>query len=108
MPVYPKAEPKKLIDMHFTATPQQIQHGSVLFNQYCGTCHDIGGGGGTIPDLGYSSEAVHKMFKDILLKGALINKGMPNFAGKLNESDITDIHNYILATSKEKIAKEKK
>ena len=109
MPMFPKAAPKKLIDMSFSATPQQIQHGGVLFNQYCGTCHcNIGDGGGTIPDLGYSTEATHKTFKDILLKGPLLNTGMPNFAGKLSETDITNIHNYILATSKEKIAKPKK
>ena len=107
--MFPKAAPKKLIDMSFSATPQQIQHGGVLFNQYCGTCHcNIGDGGGTIPDLGYSTEATHKTFKDILLKGPLLNTGMPNFAGKLSETDITNIHNYILATSKEKIAKPKK
>jgi quinohemoprotein ethanol dehydrogenase len=108
MPVFPKATEKKLIDMPFTATPQQIQHGSSLFNQYCGTCHFvIGSGGGNIPDLGYSSEAIHKIFKEILLQGALIKKGMPNFSGKLSESDVTDIHNYILATAKGQIAEQK-
>lgn len=102
MPVFPKAAPKKLIDMPFTATPQQIQHGSLLFTQYCGTCHsNIGDGGGTIPDLGYSSAAIHKIFRDILLQGLLEKTGMPNFSGKLSESEIADIHNYILATAKE-------
>jgi quinohemoprotein ethanol dehydrogenase len=109
MPVFPKAVPKKLIDMPFTATSQQIQHGSVLFNQYCGTCHsDIGTGGGTIPDLGYSSKAIHGIFKDILLKGLLINSGMPNFSGRLSESDIADIQNYILATVRNQAGKQKK
>ena len=108
MPEFPKAAPKKLIDMPFTATPQQIQHGEILFTQYCGTCHsDIGYGGGTIPDLGYSSDAIHKIFKDILLQGPLEKNGMPNFSGKLSESDISDIHNYILATAKKQIEKRK-
>ena len=109
MPVFTKAVPKKLIDMPFTATQQQIQHGSVLFNQYCETCHsDIGTGGGTIPDLGYSSEATHRIFKDILLKGLLINNGMPNFSGKLRKSHIADIQRSILATAKEQTDKQKK
>jgi quinohemoprotein ethanol dehydrogenase len=109
MPEFAKATEKKLIDMVFTATPQQIRHGAVLFNQYCGTCHcDIGTGGGNIPDLGYSAEATHKIFKDILLKGLLANNGMPDFSGKLSENDIADIHNYVLATAKEQIAKKKK
>ena len=109
MPEFAKAAERKLIDMAFTATPQQIRHGAILFNQYCGTCHcNIGDGGGPIPDLGYSSEATHNIFKDILLKGLLINNGMPNFSGKLSESEIADIHNYVLAAAKEKITKEKK
>lgn len=108
MPAFPKAIPKELIEMPFTATSQQIQHGSVLFNQYCGTCHsNIGRGGGTIPDLGYSSKATQRIFKDILLKGLLINSGMPNFSGKLSEGDVTDIQNYILATAKEQSNKQK-
>jgi quinohemoprotein ethanol dehydrogenase len=108
MPVFAKAAEKKLINIPFTATPQQIQHGSLLFIQYCVTCHgSIGEGGGNIPDPAYSSEATHKIFKDILLQGLLIKKGMPNFSGKLSESDVTDIHNYILATAKGKTAKQK-
>jgi quinohemoprotein ethanol dehydrogenase len=108
MPSFPKPAPKKLIDLPFTATSHQIQHGAVLFNQYCGTCHsDIGEGGGNIPDLGYSSEAIHKIFKDILLTGPFEKNGMPNFSGKLNESEIEDIHSYILSSAKEKIGKEK-
>ena len=107
MPVFPKAIPRKLIDIPFTATPQQIQHGSLLFTQYCGTCHSLGGGGGNIPDPTYSSEAIHKIFKDILLQGVLIKKGMPNFSGKLSESDVTDVHDYILATAKGLTAKQK-
>ena len=67
---FPKAAAKKLIDVPFTATLQQIQHGSILFTQYCGTCHsDIGIGGGTIPDLGYSSEATHKIFQGYFIEG---------------------------------------
>ena len=61
-----------------------------------------------MPDLGYSSEATHKIFKDILLKGLLIKKGMPNFSGRLSESDIADIQNYILATARDQRAKSEK
>jgi len=108
MPVFPKHAPKKLIDMAFSATPGQILHGSVLFGQYCGTCHsDIGMGGGTIPDLAYTSEARHKMFNDILLKGLLSTNGMPNFSGRLSEKDVTDIQSYILSTAKNQIANQK-
>ena len=109
MPEYAKAREKKLINMPFTAMPAQISHGGVLFNQYCGTCHsDVGTGGGTIPDLGYSTEATHNIFKDILLKGLLNINGMPDFSGRLGEADVEDIHRYILATAKQKIEQSKK
>jgi Glucose dehydrogenase len=108
MPVFPKAASKKLIEMPFTATTGQIQHGGLLFNQYCGTCHtDIGTGGGTIPDLGYTSEARHRMFKDILLKGLLSSNGMPDFSGRLSEQDVTDIQSYVLASAKNQLANQK-
>jgi len=108
MPVFPKTTEKKLINIPFTATPQQIQHGSILFIQYCVTCHgSIANGGGNTPDLAHSSEETHKIFKNILLQGLLINKGMPNFSGKLSESDVTDIHNYILATARGLMDKQK-
>jgi quinohemoprotein ethanol dehydrogenase len=102
MPVYAKQGGRKLIDITFTATTEQVQHGGLLFVQYCASCHGgIGGGGGVTPDLGYSSEATHKAFTNIVLRGLLEKKGMPNFSGKLTESNITDIHNYSLATTQE-------
>jgi quinohemoprotein ethanol dehydrogenase len=105
MPAYKEQAEKKLIDMPFTATPAQIQHGGLLFTQYCITCHSVADGGGSIPDLGYSSEATHKIFNDIVLKRLYANKGMPDFSGKLAEQDATDIHNFILATAKQKAMK---
>ncbi|RYY09025.1 MAG: cytochrome c [Chitinophagaceae bacterium] len=80
----------------------------VLFMQFCSTCHaDIGAGGGTIPDLGYSSDAVFKVFRNILLDGALEKTGMPNFSGRLNETDVSAIRNYILANAKTQILRGK-
>jgi quinohemoprotein ethanol dehydrogenase len=107
MPVFANAVQKKLIDIPFNATQQQVQHGSLLFTQYCVTCHgSIGEGGGNIPDPAYSSKAIHEIFNHILLQGLFVKKGMPNFSGKLSESDVTDIHNYILATAKGLTAKQ--
>ena len=107
MPVFAKAGEKKLIDIPFTSTPEQIQHGALLFMQYCTVCHGLGNGGGSIPDLTYSSEGVHKIFKNIVLEGDLLSNGMPKFEGRLSEEDVKDIHNYILATAKAQIVKQK-
>lgn len=101
MPRFAKPATKKLIDLPVTATPEQINHGATMFIQYCAVCHsNIGDGGGHTPDLGYSSEATYKIFNDILLKGLLEGKGMPNFSGRLHDSDVTAIRNYVLAEAK--------
>ena len=67
---------------------------------------NIGDGGGNIPDLGYSSEATFRIFNDILLKGVLLQKGMPNFAGKLNDSAVAALRSYILSEAN-RVAKQK-
>ena len=101
MPQFMKPAEKILIDVEVTATPEQIQRGTTLFVQYCGVCHgDIGGGGGNVPDLAYSSEATYKIFNDVLLKGLLGRKGMPNFSARLHDSDATAIRNYVLSAAK--------
>ena len=109
MPAFAKTAPKELINLPFTATKEEIQHGGLLYGQFCSVCH----GGvadddyGVIPDLGYSAEATHKILKDIVLKGALENKGMPNFSSRLSEKDVTEIQSYILWSANKK-AEEKK
>jgi quinohemoprotein ethanol dehydrogenase len=109
MPTYAKPAEQKLIDMPFTATKQELQHGGILFTQFCSTCHsNPGDGGGVIPDLGYAPQSIHNIFNEIVLKGLLVNKGMPNFGDHLNEKDVAEIHNYVLATAKEALAKQKK
>ena len=101
MPQRIKPAEKKLINLEVIATPDQIKRGATLFIQYCAICHsNIGDGGGHTPDLGYSSEATYKIFNDILLKGLLQRKGMPNFSGRLHDSDVTAIRNYILSNAK--------
>ena len=63
---------------------------------------------GVIPDLGYSSEATHKILKNIVLKGLLESKGMPNFSNRLSEKNVTEIQSYILATAKQMAGEKKK
>lgn len=98
MPDFPRQAARKLIAMNVSATAQQKILGEHLFNQYCAVCHsDVGGGGGNVPDLGRSSEATHQNLKKIVLEGLLESKGMPNFSGRLTESQVSDIQSFILA-----------
>jgi quinohemoprotein ethanol dehydrogenase len=102
MPVYEKAAPKQRIAMTVTGTKEQIKHGELLYEQYCFLCHGyVTTGGGDIPGLTYSSEATHKLFNKILLEGLLSERGMPNFSGKLSESDARDIQNFIFYSAAE-------
>jgi quinohemoprotein ethanol dehydrogenase len=103
MPDFPKKPAKQLVDLDFEATPEQIQHGSQLYLRYCSSCHGGGGkpvGGGTIPDLNFSTPAVFEMFSGIVSDGAFLEKGMPKFNDRLGEQDILDIKNYILSNAK--------
>lgn len=109
MPAFAKNEEKKLIDLAFPNDKKELSAGGTLYFQYCGTCHGgVGGGGGALPDLAYSSKQVHNNFNEIVLRGAFLEKGMPNFGNRLSVKDVTNIQNYILATAKEKISEQKK
>jgi len=105
MPLFPKPIKKSLIDISFSADSNEIKHGGTLYLQYCILCHGgVAAGPGALPDLAYSDHGVHKIFKEIVLKGLLLSNGMPNFGNRLGEKDVTDIHNYILATAKKQKA----
>jgi len=110
MPAFTKAEEKHLINMPFTSTKEELQHGALLYTQYCMACHSgvADNDYGVIPDLGYSSEATHKILKNIVLKGLLESKGMPNFSNRLSEKNVTEIQSYILATAKQMAGEKKK
>ncbi len=99
MPIFPKKEPKQLVSMDFNATQEQLQHGEQLFLRYCSACHQASGGG-SIPDLNYSSPEILGMISQIVGEGAFLEKGMPNFGDRLNEQDIEDIKNYILSNAR--------
>jgi quinohemoprotein ethanol dehydrogenase len=97
-PVFEQQVTKKLIDLEYKATPQQLQKGGELFARYCGRCH----GGGIIPDLSYASPDKFELFSDIVKDGLFVPLGMPKFGDRLNDQDVSDIKNYILHTAKQK------
>ena len=93
---FPDQGPAELVDVAFTATADQVNHGSLLFGQYCGRCH----GGGEIPDLSYSRPEIFDMFPQIVGKGAFISKGMPRFDDRLSDQDMLDLKHFILSKAK--------
>jgi quinohemoprotein ethanol dehydrogenase len=103
LPNFPKQTAKEVVNLDFDATEEELQHGEQLYLRYCSACHGGGDkpvGGGTIPDLTYSSPEVFAQITQIVGGGIFLEKGMPNFGDRLDESDISDIKNYILSNAK--------
>ena len=98
----------ELIDLEVTASQDQINNGQKLYSTNCLGCHGpMGTNGGSIPSLVYSAESTFGIMEDIVLKGAFLPKGMPDFAGKLNSQEVSDIKNYILYSASELRLKKK-
>jgi quinohemoprotein ethanol dehydrogenase len=102
-PEYPDKEPREIVDLEFAASEENINHGKILFNRYCRTCH---GGDGVIPNLVYSRPEIISVFHQIVGEGAFLVKGMPGFHDRLSDEDIIDIKNYILSDAKTRRAKQ--
>ena len=100
-PDYPDKPESKIIALPISGTEVEIKNGNVRFDQYCGRCHDLNGGG-SIPDLTFSTPETFNAFKDIVWEGAYLPKGMPKFGDRLSEQDVADIKQYILSSAKKK------
>ena len=55
--------------------------------------------GGNVRNLGYSSTETIANLKDIVFKGPFMDKGMPDFTGKLKEEDVVKIQAFIQGTA---------
>jgi quinohemoprotein ethanol dehydrogenase len=101
MPVFPTQPEKKVVTLPITATEKEITQGRALFNQFCSNCHNLNGGG-SIPDLTFSTPETLYAINDIVRNGAYLPKGMPKFEDRLSEQDVADIKQYILSAAKKK------
>ena len=72
-----------------------IERGSQLFEQHCRRCHSNSGVGG-VPDLTRMSSRVHERFEDIVLRGALVERGMASFADLLEAGDSEALYAYLI------------
>jgi quinohemoprotein ethanol dehydrogenase len=80
-----------------TASPQAIHDGEIKFVEECSRCHvlDLN----ITPDLRRLNPGLHAAFKDIVLHGALAPAGMERFDDLLSESDVDNIHAYLIDQS---------
>jgi quinohemoprotein ethanol dehydrogenase len=86
-------------------TEADLATGKVLFHNFCHVCHGVGAvGGGVLPDLRYSSSAVHENWDAIVLDGMLTERGMGGFSDWLTEEQAAQIHAYVIQRAQERPA----
>ncbi|ODP36316.1 PQQ-dependent dehydrogenase, methanol/ethanol family [Sphingomonas turrisvirgatae] len=83
-----------------TADAAVIARGEQLYAQNCASCHAERARGG-VKDLRRMSRATHAEFKDIVLKGTRMEKGMVSFADVLSEGDTDAVHAYLIRRTNE-------
>ncbi|MEM6800469.1 MAG: PQQ-dependent dehydrogenase, methanol/ethanol family [Bacteroidota bacterium] len=100
LPEFAPAPSKPLVS-GIAYKPEDIPMGGKLYINGCVFCHGVPGvaQGGAIPNLAYSDKTTIENLEKFVLTDALAAKGMPNFAGKLKEEDITKIQAFILLMS---------
>jgi alcohol dehydrogenase (cytochrome c)/quinohemoprotein ethanol dehydrogenase len=82
-----------------TAAEALIARGGEIYNENCALCHDVGGmARSSFPDL-RRSPMLHSAdgFDNIVLAGALADRGMTSFAATLNGEDTDAIRQYIIS-----------
>ena len=80
-----------------TASAEAIARGKALYQRTCFACHgDTAVSGGVIPDLRYTSQAIHKLWDEIVLGGLLKSGGMVGFSQILSAEDSRAIQSYVI------------
>jgi quinohemoprotein ethanol dehydrogenase len=81
--------------------PADVAPGTGLYVENCALCHGTPGvnNGGSIPNLGYVPAGVISHLHDYVINGPLTQAGMPNFAGKLSDEQVTQIAAFIQGTA---------
>ena len=86
---------------HSEADEVTIAHGKKLYDTYCYVCHGLGTeGGGVFPDLRYANHSVHDAWVDIVIGGALKNRGMRAWAEVMDADDARAIQSYVIDESR--------
>jgi PQQ-dependent dehydrogenase (methanol/ethanol family) len=79
------------------APTRTVVLGAVTYARRCSMCHGAeAASGGLAPDLRYSQPATFDRYDQIVMGGALATRGMPSFAGFINEAELAAIKTYVL------------
>jgi quinohemoprotein ethanol dehydrogenase len=82
------------------ANETTIRQGAEIFARTCAQCHGQLAVGGQ-KDLRLMDRATHNEFKDIVLKGLRVQKGMASFADILTEAEVDAVHAYVISRAHE-------
>ncbi|MGI3130926.1 PQQ-dependent dehydrogenase, methanol/ethanol family [Halopseudomonas pachastrellae] len=97
LPALAEPEPVAREPQPVVAASSEVAAGGELYAQYCAICHGAGTvGGGVIPDLRYSSDAVRGAWEAIVLHGAFQGKGMAAFGDSLTSEQANQIKLYVM------------
>jgi quinohemoprotein ethanol dehydrogenase len=83
-----------------TADEATIRKGQQLYGETCSRCHGENARGG-LKDLRFMSSETRAQFRDIVIGGALKDKGMVGFADILTNEDADAVHAYLIARANE-------
>jgi quinohemoprotein ethanol dehydrogenase len=101
-PVGPIPEPVAQV-----GTAEDITAGAKTFGANCAGCH-TNAWPAPIPDLRRTTESTHKIFKEIVLRGAYQPKGMPRFDDVLSEKEVEHVQAYIISLARDAYAQQQK
>ncbi|MDJ0786383.1 MAG: PQQ-dependent dehydrogenase, methanol/ethanol family [Myxococcota bacterium] len=96
LPVH-EAQERELAAIPAEFDADLVLRGNHAFHRWCGTCHGPGVvSGGVLPDLRKSAAAIYDIYPAILLEGAKLPNGMPNFSPFIGPDDVEAIRAYVL------------
>jgi len=81
--------------------PAKVPDGTLLYVSNCVFCHGVPGvdRGGNIPNLGYMNASYIENLDKFIFKGPAMERGMPDFSGKLSAEDVEKIKAFIQGTA---------
>jgi PQQ-dependent dehydrogenase (methanol/ethanol family) len=81
--------------------PAKVPDGTLLYVSNCVFCHGVPGvdRGGNIPNLGYMNASYIENLDKFIFKGPAMERGMPDFTGKLSVEDVEKIKAFIQGTA---------
>ncbi len=102
------AEPPKFVEYQLgnliegiPYDPADVPEGTALYVSNCVFCHGVPGvdKGGNLPNLAYRPKAVIENLEAMLFNGPFVDRGMPDFTGKLTPEEVRKIQAFIQGTA---------